>query len=520
MKKPISILLALVLCFGLVLPVFAEADGLQDIPIITVPGTSNTHILNADGKTIVPDAFEIAGFLQDKEAMEPLLKEFAKAIVTNRWDQYSAMLVDALSPIWEPAAFDNAGQPQHGDHPTWTWTASSIPKKTSGFHEGDYYFRYDWRRDPLETAAELDAYIDAVRKATGADKVALVGRCYGACVVAAYLTACGADKVDSCILYMPMVTGVETEEALFTGDIRLDADTVEMYANYWLGQERPISDDELNDLVAALVDVVYYSGGLHLTAGALGRLIGKFKDKILPPLIRAGYGTYPGYWAMIGRERYEAAKAYVFGGVEEEYTEMLARIDNYHDTVQTPLFDTLDALQAAGMKLNVITKYGVPTYPYFDGSDYLTDSSNSLTRQSFGATTSTINGVLPDDYLASRVSQGKGRYLSADKKVDASTCRYPDQTWFFKDIAHLEMNAYISDLMTLCTQSTAQLTITSDERYPQFMHKDEAGQVVPLTENDPSDRKWEKKNPFKAMTDFIRAFVRYLKKLLSNFVKR
>lgn len=510
MKKLLSLLLAALMCFSCLAGIAAEIP-LQDIPIITIPGTSNTHILNAQGETIVPDAFDLSEFIRDSEKMRPLLTAFGKAIVTDRWDAYCDMLVEELTGIWAPAVYDDNGLPQHGDHTTWTWSKASLPKKTSGFREGDYYFRYDWRMDPLATAQELDQYIDAVLEVTGAEKVAIVGRCYGACVAAAYVTAYGCGKIDNVIMYMPMALGVETEEALFTGRIALDAPTVRMYADYWLTQEQPLEDEALNDLLAALVNMIYYSGGLHLTAAAVENLVYKFKDNILPRLLRVSYGTYPGYWGMIGDEVYDEAKAFVFDGYEAQYAGLIEKIDRYHYTVQRPLFETLDMLQAEGMKVTVIAKYGVPTYPYFDGSDYLTDSSNSLTRQSFGATASTINTTLSEEYRAARTEAGYGAYLSADGKVDASTCRYPEQTWFFKDIEHLEMDGYISDLMTYSTQVTRQLTVTDDARYPQFMHKDAEGNVVPLTENDPSDEKWEKESPFASFGRFLRALLRILK---------
>lgn len=512
MKRFFSIFLAVFMLLDAV-PLALAAGAKRDIPIITIPGTSNTHILNAEGETVVPDSFDLKAFLKDDAAMRPLLTEFAKATVTNRWDTYSDMLVEALSPIWAPAVYDNNGEPQHGDHTTWTWSEDTLRKKTSGFHEGDYYFRYDWRRDPLATARELDAYIDAVLRVTGADKVAIVGRCYGACVAAAYLHSYGCGKIDHTVMYMPMVTGVETEEAAFTGNISLDADNVNLYLDYWLNYDRPVESDDLTLLLSSLVTIVYYSGGLNLTAWNLQKLIDRFIDHILPRLIRASYGTYPGYWAMIGQEAYAEAKQYVFGGVEEDYAGLIEKIDRYHEQVQTPLFDLLDERQAEGMKLTVIAKYGFPTYPFFEGSDYLTDSSNSLTRQSFGATTSTMDGTLPESYREARRQAGFGQYLSADGKVDASTCRYPDQTWFFKDVKHLDMDPAISDLMTVATCFPGQMTVTDDERYPQFMHKDEQGQVVPLTENDPSDAKWARKNPFTALLNFWKAVVRLLRGL-------
>ena len=512
MKKLIACILTLALAVGMMAPTFAVTEAAaQDIPIITIPGTSNTHILNAEGETVVPDSFDLGAFLKDKEAMRPLLTEFAKATVTDRWDTYSDLLLEAISPIWAPAVYNNDGEPQHGDHTTWTWSENTLPKKTSGFREGDYYFRYDWRRDPLYTAQELDAYIDAILRVTGAQKVALVGRCYGACVAAAYLEKYGCGKVDHTIMYMPMATGVQTAEAVFTGDIMLKANNVNLYLDYWLNYDRPVEDDDLTLLLSSLVTLLYYSGGMHLTTFALQKLVERFKDHILPRILRASYGTYPGYWAMIGQDAYERAKQYVFGGVETDYAGLIEKTDRYHETVLDPLYGLLDEKQAQGMKLTVIAKYGFPTYPFFEDSDYLTDSSNSLTRQSFGATTSTMNTVLPECYLSAQREAGLERYLSADKKVDASTCRYPDQTWFFKDVKHLEMDGTISALMTLVTKQTDQLTVADDERFPQFMHKDENGQIVPLTENDPSDQKWKRKNPIKAYLNFWRAVLRLLK---------
>ena len=511
MKKILAFLLVCVLALTLALPAFGAAAPARDLPIITVPGTSNTHILNAGGETIVPDSFDLKTFIAEDPAFGELLRSFALATLTNRWDAYCDRLVEALTPIWAPAVYDKTGSPQHGDTPTWSWTPESVPKKTSGFREGDYYFRYDWRMDPLETAAQLDAYIDAVLLATGAAKVALVGRCYGACVLQAYLATYGCDKIDTAIYYMPMVTGVETEEALFTGEISLDAATVENYARYWLNCDRPVADDDLTEMLSAAVTLFYYSGGLTATAWTLERWVGKFKDNILPRLLRVSYGTYPGYWAMIGDAAYEKAKAYVFGGYEAEYAGLTEKTDRYHETVQTPMFGLLDALQAEGMKVNVIAKYGVPTYPYFAGSDYLTDSSNSLTRQSFGATASRIHDTLSPAYLEARRAAGFGGYLSVDGKIDASTCRYPAQTWFFKDVKHLDMDPTVSELMTLCAQVQTQLTVTDDPRFPQFMHKTADGEVEPLPENDPSDAKWTRPGFFEALRQLFRAAFRFLR---------
>ena len=58
--------------------------------------------------------------------------------------------------------------------------------------------------------------------------------------------------------------------------------------------------------------------------------------------------------------------------------------------------------------------------------------------------------------------------------IDASTCMFPAQTWFFKGLAHVgtsygsEYNVFVLWLLT----QTVQPTVRTAERYPQFMTTD------------------------------------------------
>lgn len=523
MKKLLSLFLSCLILLSAVLPLCASAAErtLQDIPIVTVPGTSNCHILNEAGKTIVPDNVEISTILEDKELMTDLLTEFGKAVVTDRWETYCDKLVAALAPIWEEQHFDANGDPREATHINRQWTEAKLKKKTSGFAEGDYTFNYDWRFDPYVSADELHEYIQAVLRVTGKQQVGLVGRCYGACVVAAYLEKYGDEGlIDTCIMNCPMAKGVETVDAVFSGEFELDADNVEMYLNYYLNQQKPIEDEDITLFLSSLVTVMAKTCSLQLTGDVLIRLIGKFKDNILPRLLRVSYGSYPGYWGMVGDEAFEKAVRFVFGGHEDEYAGMIQRIRKYHDQVQVPLFDILDSLIADGMNIIVITKYGTPAYPYFKGCDYQTDSSCSIYRMSFGATACPIDETLSDEYIAAAKANGTDKYISKDRKIDASTCRYRDSTWFFKDVDHLDLAPFISGLMTYSTACTDQLTVFNDPGTVQFMRRDDNGVFVEVPEDDKSDLKWDTPNFFKAFCNMIKAAFRVIRDLLKNLIKK
>ena len=514
MKKRIcALLLTLALLLGALAPAALALDGVSNTPIITIPGTSNVHIANEAGERIVPDDVGVDTILGDRALVTSLLRQFAKSIVTNRWDPYCDMLVDTLAPIWAPAVFDANGEPQHGDHIMGSFRPDYAREKTGAFSTSDYVFQYDWRLDPLVIADQLETYVDAVRRATGADKVTLVGRCYGANVMSAYLSKYGCDKVNCAVYYCSLALGNEQVDAVFTGRISLDPDTVDQYLNYYLTDQKPVEDDDLTGFLASLVTVLNYTATLDVTTWTVEKLLAKFKDNILPRILRASYGSYPGYWAMVSDEAYEEAKQYVFGGVEAEYAGMIAKLDAYHYGVMTRMDELLDRCDASGMNVTVITKYNTPAYPIFEGSNYQSDNSCSLAKQSFGAVSSDIESTLDDAYIAEREALGYGKYLSADRKIDASTARYPDTTWFFKDLGHTEHPAFVMGLIERAADAPAgaPFTVDSDSAYPQFMRKTAPNAFAPVTPEDASDAKWQKTPFFRSLRNMIASLFRFLR---------
>jgi hypothetical protein len=91
-------------------------------------------------------------------------------------------------------------------------------------------------------------------------------------------------------------------------------------------------------------------------------------------------------------------------------------------------------------------------------------------------------GATCADYLEAFDDWGKnyeqvkkdGHYhVSWDYKVDASTCMFPDQTWFIKNLQHVAYGTYETDgtcdiVMWLLSMDEQQTVFSDKENFPQF----------------------------------------------------
>lgn len=514
-RRYLAALLCLILILTAAAPAAIAAEYvMQDIPIIHIPGTSNTWIYQADGTRVVPSNTDLKSVLLNKDFLLKLTRELWKAEATNRWDDYCDTIYDALIPALKGQALDKNGDAAPGTYIRSPWSKDRLPRKTSGFGLYDYYYQFDHRVDPRATAEDLADYIDAVLEVTGKPKVALIGRCYGACVAAAYLAAHGGEgKVDSCVLYCPMTLGIEYLDAIFTGNIVIDPDDLDRFAGYYLEDSKLIGDEALRDLVIALISLMNANGTLDLTVHQIMSVYNKVKTQIMPRILRETFATWPCYWAMVGSETFDEAVRFVFGGNEAEYAGLMEKITAYQNDVKVPLLQILDALRAQGMKLSVIAKYNTPQYPLYEGANAQSDNSNSLYRMSFGGTASPIDKTLPDSYLRAAVQNGTAAYISPDCRIDASTCHYPDNTWFIKNAGHLDHSDAIMEVALYTIRRQTQATIRDDAAFPQYSNYDKATRTrTPLTGDDTSSSRWNKPSFFAS----LRAFLRALWTLLQN----
>ena len=71
-------------------------------------------------------------------------------------------------------------------------------------------------------------------------------------------------------------------------------------------------------------------------------------------------------------------------------------------------------------------------------------------------------------YIAQQTEKGLERYISPDKQIDASTCLFPDYTWFFKGVAHGYYSLAETDHMMTVIDADRQLTV-NDFDLTQFV---------------------------------------------------
>jgi hypothetical protein len=132
---------------------------------------------------------------------------------------------------------------------------------------------------------------------------------------------------------------------------------------------------------------------------------------------------------------------------------------------------------------------------------------------SVGGTIAPLGETLGEDYVQA-VDCGHN-HLSADGKVDASTCLFPESTWFIDGQSHVgvfcngeEFNDY-ADLVVWLATSEKQPTVHDNPAFPQFTKAvGENNDLEPIVENDdPADY-------FSVITALIYSVIKYVISLI------
>ena len=513
MKKLISILLAVVMLLSSVSALAFASDTEKDIPIVCVHGYG-ANIYYPDGSVVYPPESNYDIGEHVKKVTPGILKELGKSLLTDNWDGYCDSLYDAIAQLYEGFPLDGNGEISNGSFVNTSHNEAVLRNpKQSDYHVCDFMFMYDWRKSPLEVADELNAYINTLLDKTGHSKVGLVGRCLGSSVVSAYIAEYGTAKVDSLVYYVPTVNGgVETVNALFTGDVQLEPTSLDRFVNYYVNRKGISGDEIMDDFIVALFSLLTYCKVLPAAEDAVETIYAKVKTNVVPRLLLACYGGLPSFWSMLSSEYYEDAKAFVFKGREDEYAGFIKKIDKFNYSVKEKLPEMLKNFENEGGRVAVIAKYGFNAPPISQTPNIQSDALVATKNLSFGATCSNINKKLPESYIERAVLAGTDQYISADKKIDASTCLFPDTTWFIKNIPHSDFPADTNNLMQTFIQSRGRITVRDYENWPQYMKYDmETGEISAVTEDTNEDSRWT--------NNIIQAFIKFLTSLFRVFIK-
>ena len=438
-------MLCVVIAFSLSSSAFARGYNKEYIPEIIVTGFGRTDLILDKGE---PTEDQI--FLPSMNRLMPALGELifplSMFLLFNNYDYFAKSLVNTANNLFKEIEFDNDGEPVYDN--------------ISLEAESDYLmFRYDFRYDVTDSAKLLNDYIEQVKEAFGAEKVALIPESMGCAVTLTYLYLYGYDSVDTVIFRSSAMMGISFMGKVFTKNISISPEGVLGFINSFIQGQ---GSDRI--LERALVSRL---GKLPVTfiANKLNRFFEEEKDYIYENSMYRMFGHLPGIWSFIPSDYYEEAKQTMLD--EELNQKLIEKIDVYQYQIKPAAADLFSRMQADGVKIAVLSNYGFYGVPLTAENDMNTDFLVDTEYSSIGAVCSKVGGSLGDGYTQ-QINDGYN-HLSADNQIDASTCMLPMNTWFIKGMIHTWYTDGYYDLIDWIIYDSKSARTDENPEYPQFL---------------------------------------------------
>lgn len=525
MKKTISVVLSLVMLFGiLALPTAAAQNEHEKCPVIFIAGSS-VDICDAEGN-VIPTGFDV---LTDDDGGDSISKEkiiessiniilpfVAEGLAEDEWENYGNALYEELAPIWDETQLGGDGNAKYGtgvsaaEIKQWDDNALKNHGADGKFAMWDYMFRYDWRLSPYDHVDRLHEYIKTIITTTGCDQVALMGRCLGGNIINAYLDVYGSEKLVKKVVYDEVMSnGSATVNDCFSGKIEFSDRHIQAYilqseyfGKYNIGIDIADVNDLLLEIATGLLDVLTQTGAADAIYDSVYDLYERLCEAFMPAMLRAtGIGTWVSYWASVCDDDFDTALNLVFGEegseLREENKGLIDKINRVRTNLVKPrelkgddnLYKIFE--KEYGVKIAVISSYGLVNPPITESSDLTGDCTVDTKNSSFGATVAGVFDTLPEMYVDLQIASGKGEYISPDKKIDASTCLFPETTWFIKNNHH-DTYSPVERIAEFFTQYKDVRVNDNSRNISRFLviKENTVGEAVNMTEENCGDGPW------------------------------
>ena len=491
-RKLLSVLLSFIMIFSLTSVAFAKEDV---TPVIVVSGMNSFPLTS--GKT-----GEVVWPIQTDNIMSAVKESVLPAaamLVTGNREKYGGEIINNVyTKIFEKVACNENGESVYDVDIT--FFSDSLDKYPDEFGEGAtvseggitrslireigrenvYYFNYDWRLSPMKHADELNKLVEKAKADKGVSKVTLIPCSMGGTVTNAYLYKYGSDSVKKIIYTMSAIQGLSSVGEMFSRRIDFNVDTL---MNYLFSMQK---DDLKMQVVMAIVNTLVETMPCvtKLADKLTQEVLAQTNDRVYNELMIKSMGKFAGWWAMVPDEYYDNAKEAFFEGNIPESFEKL--IDSYHYNVQRNAEDLMKSAADKGVDIYVLASYGYVGAPYTNQAMTQTDCLIETHYQSGRALTAPYGETFGKDYIAkgTQCSDLSHNHVSTDGIIDASTCFFPENTWFIKYNKHVGV-PYGTDcekLMLYLALSDDYVTVRSNEKYPQFMELNRlTGELTSLT---------------------------------------
>ncbi len=490
MKKIISLILTIIMLFTVAVPAVYAAETTEEItPVIFLRGNGeDIHYENGAGELVLDEidqvlgnvVFEKEGFM--RELTNILIPFITKGLPRDEWDECRKAIYTAISPFFDQCIMDGDGNPRLGTTISVEAQRNNAnPDVRYAYDVGNFYFHYDWRRDPYDNAKLLNEFVDIVLDKTGKTQVSFVSRCMGGTLLNAYIEMYGKDGKIKNALYGDTLGGGSTLlSKLFAGKVNVDGKNTQRY----LGQLEYCAEIGegigfalpalLDEIVTTTLDLFTQVNITDSIGNGIENLYNELLIMIFPALMHAtGYASTPNYWASVRDEDFDEAMLLMFGEEGSEarvhYAGLIDKINNYHDKVSSKGNNFYKEMsENYGVHIGSVAKYGFLNVSLVEDNDLHSDALASLEHATFGSTVAKVGETLSDDYIAARVAEGKGKYISADKVVDTSTSVIKDTTWVFKNAHHNHAAMVFAIAEVFCKGTNVTVEDTDFARFNMY----------------------------------------------------
>ena len=193
----------------------------------------------------------------------------------------------------------------------------------------------------------------------------------------------------------------------------------------------------------------------------------KYVKQLFMLTIKDWIGNIPAYWECIPYKDFNACiKKMSKMGFLDKKSGLYKKIKAYHK-VQGRFNKNIKYAKRHGAQIAIIANYGTRGIPVtskaFNHTDILIDTKYA----SGGATVAQYGKKL-------KGKKAKGKYVSPDKIINAKTCVLPDNTWFIKDLLHIQFHYGTQSTQLICDMVCGKFklnlkSVKKKFKYNQFL---------------------------------------------------
>lgn len=486
-KRAISLILCLAMLAGATAVTCYAADGKCNCghcPLIVLPGINHspTYLYDENDQPVLDSKGDQIGgtllILNTDDLLKKILPKALFSLLATIATQHNIML-DKVAYEAAATAFSIQKCDDEGNYVNnlktqrWNYPLSQMTEKEVEWvyrmvpmqrivdiikANHTYFYTFNLVGDPMQSAKELDEYIDMVKKQTGHDKVDLLPVSLGGTILTAYLDAYGHKDINSIVGVVACLNGTDIVADMMARDFNISDEYLHHeYIPTILKESN--GRGTLGYLINCILHILPQAGFNALLTGAMSGLL----DTMVL--------NCPQMWAMIPSYRYDALASRYLSAKPV----LKAKTDRFQQARLNLKQNILDAV-ADGVKVNFISgsglAFGEEMYTFFSimssSGKVNSDGIINLSSTALG-TTGTVGGATIAKQAHDNPDYPGYSYLSPDGTIDISTAVLPDNTWvFLKQYHEVGNNDVVLNLAKALLLGEIENVHSNPAKYPQY----------------------------------------------------